>query len=198
MTSKTRGFTLIELVVSIAILSLIVLATVTAMRTLANTQARLEQKAEASSQMQLVSNYLRQALSDAKPVTMLELGVPSGVYFYGNESYLQFVAPLAISGRAGGLWSLRLALQEGQLMAQYQPGLQLAEWTDSDLSYVLLSDVEEFAVAYRVNAYDDWVADWDGLESRPDSGMPSHVRLQLKVAGRYWPVIIVAMNQSLP
>lgn len=196
MTFKARGFTLIELVVSITILSLIVLATVTAMRTLANTQSRLEQKAEAASQMQLVSSYLRQTLSDAKPVTMMEFGVPAGQYFYGNESYLQLVAPLAIRGRTGGVWSLRLALQEAQLMVQYQPGLQLAAWSDSDLSYVLLSDVEEFAVAYRVNAYADWLSDWDNLDVKPSSGMPSHVRVQLKVAGRYWPVIVVAMNQG--
>ncbi|WP_339615952.1 prepilin-type N-terminal cleavage/methylation domain-containing protein [uncultured Gilvimarinus sp.] len=196
MTSKARGFTLIEVVVSITILSLIVLATVTAMRTLANTQERLEQKAEQSSQMQMVVRYLRKTLSDAQSITWYKFGAPAGQYFYGDESYVQVVSPLAIAGRTGGLWTSHLSVKEGRLVLKLISGLQLPDWSGDGLSYVLLSNIDAFSIAYRSNRYSEWVSDWDGLDEKPDLGIPSHVKIKLKVAGRYWPDIIVAMNPS--
>ena len=41
-TSRQRGFTLVEVMVALTILSLVMLATVTGLRTLANTQVAIE------------------------------------------------------------------------------------------------------------------------------------------------------------
>jgi general secretion pathway protein J len=197
MSCKARGFTLIEVVVSITILSLIVLATVTAMRTLATTQERLEQKSIQTSQMQVVTNYLRQALIEAKPIAVYDFGTLVDEYFHGNKEYLQLVAPLAVNARTGGLWSLRLSVTERQLIAQYQPGLQPPEWPEDALTYVLLSDVDEFSVAYRESGYAEWVSKWGAHNEVSTPAMPSHVRFRFKVAGRYWPDIIVATSTNI-
>ena len=54
-----RGFTLVEVVVALTILSLIMLATVTGLRTLANTQGTLERVTARIDEVRTVSGFLR-------------------------------------------------------------------------------------------------------------------------------------------
>ena len=59
------GFTLVEVVVALTILSLIMLATVTALRTLANTQGTLERVTARIDEVRTVSGFLRDLMEAA-------------------------------------------------------------------------------------------------------------------------------------
>ena len=63
--SASRGFTLIEVVVSLAILSLVLLGTVTGLRTLGNTQVSLERVTQRADEVRTVSAFLRDLMEAA-------------------------------------------------------------------------------------------------------------------------------------
>ena len=63
--SASRGFTLIEVVVSLAILSLVLLGTVTGLRTLGNTQVSLERVTQRADEVRTVSAFLRDLMESA-------------------------------------------------------------------------------------------------------------------------------------
>jgi general secretion pathway protein J len=63
--SASRGFTLIEVVVSLAILSLVLLGTVTGLRTLGNTHVSLERVTQRADEVRTVSAFLRDLMESA-------------------------------------------------------------------------------------------------------------------------------------
>lgn len=195
MMRNRRGFTLIEVVVAISILSLIVLAIVTAMRSLATTQSRLEARAEQASNVLQVSRFLQRNLSSSVAVQIIQMGRFSGYLFGGTQDRLMWVAPLILPGIPGGVSVIRLIKQDDQLLVQVRPGADRPAWNEADPTFVLLNEVESFTVAYRANAYAEWMPSW-GEGVNAEMPMPSHVRLRLKVAGRFWPDIIVAIDSG--
>src|SRR5690606_14159465 len=64
---RQGGFTIVEVVVALTVLSLIVLATLTAVQTFGDTQARLETTLVRLDQMRMVSQFLRSTLRQAVP-----------------------------------------------------------------------------------------------------------------------------------
>lgn len=190
---RNTGFTLVEVVVAITILSLIVLATVTAMQTLAVTRSRIQAHANDVAQIRGVTRFIRRTLEQAKPVYIYYSGRPLGQYFYGSGRQLLFAAPLPIPGHSGGITSLRL-----QVNAEQQLIIRLSDTPVTDLNsvnegevYVLAEDITAFSVDYRENRETPWVDHWglgEGTYRAPD-----HVRIQIRQGQRYWPTIIVAV-----
>lgn len=188
---RLRGFTLIEVVVAMTILSLIVLATLTAMRTLGQTQTKLEQRAESTARMRAVSTFLRRNLEQAHPVLLFQFGVPAGRYFYGGDQELIWAGPMPIPGMQGGLASVNLRLNDdNQLILLVRDGVNFMPWED-DTPYLLANDVNSFNVSYRANPWSDWVSEWEMSEE-----VPTHVRINVQVNERYWPELVVAVPRG--
>ena len=64
-SSLNAGFTLVEVMVSITVLSMILLATVTALRTFGNTQQSLQHMTHRVDEVRSVSGFLRAAIESA-------------------------------------------------------------------------------------------------------------------------------------
>ena len=62
---KSRGFTLIEVIVALGIFSLIMLATVSGYRTLGNTASTIDRMTDRTDELRSVSAFLRDALENA-------------------------------------------------------------------------------------------------------------------------------------
>ena len=190
---RSRGFTLVEVVVALTILSLIVLATLTAMRTLGQTQSRLDDRVSELNRLRAVSSFLRRSIGQARPLTLFMSGQPQGQHFFGTESELDWVAPLTAPGLEGGLAALGLRSNDaGQLVLWIRDSATYQAWSENDTSYVLVDGLEEIQIGYRANRYADWKSEWPLAQDVP---APSHVRLVLKVAGRYWPEFIIAVGR---
>ncbi|WP_339897194.1 prepilin-type N-terminal cleavage/methylation domain-containing protein [uncultured Gilvimarinus sp.] len=191
--SKSKGFTLVEVVVAITVLSLIVLATVTAMQTLSVSRQRVQEHAQGVAEMRAVTRFIRRTLEQAKPVYVYETGRPLGQYFYGNNSQLLFAAPLPIPGHSGGITSLRLHVDDnGQLVVQLQerPITDVRSASEGK-AYVLASNITAFEISYRENRAAPWLEFW-GLGGQTHSP-PDHVRIKIRQGERFWPTIIVAV-----
>ncbi|WP_052481243.1 prepilin-type N-terminal cleavage/methylation domain-containing protein [Gilvimarinus agarilyticus] len=191
--SRSKGFTLVEVVVAITVLSLIVLATVTAMQTLGVSRHRVQAHAQGVAEMRAVTRFIRRTLEQAKPVYVYESGRSFGQYFYGSNSQLLLAAPLPIPGHSGGITSLRLYVDDNsQLVVQLndQPITSLQSIGDGR-AYVLASDITGFSVSYRENRAAPWVEFW-GLGGDTHAP-PDHVRIKIRQGERFWPTIIVAV-----
>ncbi len=187
---KNKGFTLIEMMVAIAILSLIMLATVTALRTLAKTQHALDYKSNRISEMRAVTSFLRRNVGQAVTIALSQRKHPGVMYFEGSEEEVSWAAPMPIPGGTGGLSALKLGVNDDkQLVVLIQPFTEALEWEEL-VPTILVEDVESLAISYKTET-GEWVNAWDPYALLKK---PSHVKVTLQVEAKYWPEIIIALT----
>jgi general secretion pathway protein J len=191
-----RGFTLVEVVVALSILSLIMLAVISALRTFGNTQASLERLTDRVDQMRTVSGFLRDTLQSAVVGTRassLSFGgiPPESSYFNGDSSSLEWKAPILFGEGYGGTFLVRIGREQDRLVLRWQELTrddEDIEWDDTP-SRDLLQGVEEFSVSYRAEFGQPWQKQWHEQNS------PALVRMGIKAAGRYWPDLILQVQR---
>jgi general secretion pathway protein J len=187
------GFTLVEMVLALAVLSLVLLATTTGLRTLANTQGSLERLGERVDEVRSVSSFLRDTLESAAVGSAGAGGLALGgssreeAYFEMTPESLVWKSTILIGENFGGSYLLRVAKEEDLLVLRWQepdvsgsPG----DWRQAQ-ERTLVEDLQEFSVAWRGSIEDDWHQDW-----RPGDEA-GWVRFHIRAAGRYWPDLIM-------
>jgi general secretion pathway protein J len=168
--NRSRGFTLIEVMIALVILSLIMVATLSALRTFGNTQTSLDRMVARVDEIRTVSAFLG--------------------YFRGNSGELVWKAPVIFGTSYGGTMLLRLVQDQDSLVLQWQKPpapISAARWDDSP-SRVLVEDLQEFQVSYRPRYDAETRSKWKG----PDA--PAQVSLVIKASERYWPELIVQVQ----
>jgi len=187
------GFTLVEMVLALAVLSLVLLATTTGLRTLANTQGSLERLSERVDEVRTVSSFLRDTLESAAVGSAgaggLALGSASReeAYFDMTPESLVWKSTILIGENFGGSYLLRVAKEDDLLVLRWQepdvsgnPG----DWSQAQ-ERTLVDDLQEFSVAWRGDYQDSWHQDWQAGDQA------GWVRFQIQAADRYWPDLIV-------
>jgi len=193
-----RGFTLVEVVVALTILSLIMLATVTGLRTLANTQGTLERVTARIDEVRTVSGFLRDLMEatvtgEGGSGGGLALGGSSrqSAYFEIAGDTLAWKATVLFGEGFGGTYLVQVAREEDLLLLRWQEPLPMnaqVDWSQAATRPLVLG-LEEFAIAWRERYDQSWQQEWvKGDRAR-------WVRLQIKAAGRYWPEIIMQVPQ---
>lgn len=193
----TSGFTLVEVVVSLSLLSLVLLGTVTALRTFANTQTSLVAFSNRVDEVRTVSGLLRDTLQASVVIAGDDEGLSFGAsakpqsYFEGSENAMVWKAPVIFGESYGGSVFIRVAMEKDQLVLRWQEPLVTVEPEDWSASYfrVLVEEFEELTLSYRGAFGAPWQARWDG------QGSPAHVRLGIKAHGRYWPDLIMEVQR---
>lgn len=191
------GFTLVEVMVAIALLSLILLTTITALRTLGNTQGSIERLTNRVDEVRTVSTFMRDLLESTVVgggPSAIVAGPTSGLgesYFVFGADFLELKATVLFGELFGGSYLVRMAKEENRLVLRWQeppPDQTQPQWLDTP-SRVVIENLEEFTVATRKAYADDWTETMD----KDDMSTPALVRLRVKAAGRYWPDLVVQM-----
>ena len=194
---RSEGFSLVEVIVALSILSLVLLATITGLRTLANTQVTVERMAERVEEVRTVSSFLRDTMESAAigsgGAGGLALGSKSreAPYFELTPEALIWKSTVLIGEGFGGSYLLRLAREDDLLVLRWQePGIsgQPGDWRDAQMR-TLVDELQEFEISWRGDYRDDWQREW----RRGD--VAGWVRLQVRAAGRYWPELIMQVPQ---
>lgn len=195
---QVRGFTLIEVMVALVLLSMMMVATIAAMRTLGNTRSSVEKLTDRADEIRVLSEFLRNTIGAAMPVarvgnsTEAFAGAASyGTYFAGDATQLIWVAPLVAGADMGGAFIMHLALVDETLELRwlpYQSDVLAADWNAVE-PRKLLQSVEEFQVGYLADYNQEWLDVWEGHLRNPVA-----VRITIRVAGRYWPELVIRLS----
>jgi len=200
---RERGFTLIELMVALALFAMLASILFGSLRLAGRSADAGEEKAQASSGMRLASDYLREQLTSQHPQRMRKM-LEFPLLFGGTGEELRFTATLPGRVGVGGMWYYKLAVanvpgkqQPALVLSRVMPdldGLSLPGFDDAERS-VLADDVKSVKISYfgrdRGVALDQaptWRNTWDDTQLLP-------VLVQIEVvprSGEPWPPILVA------
>ncbi len=173
--SAAGGFTLLELMISLTIFSLIIVAVYAALNIGAESAVRGTTRAFDNQRARAALSLLTRQLKSAYPLT-LQVEDETIVYFFGGSQELSFISG---DGRAevGGLSKITYFLKEEDgnvsLWVRTTAPVLPADLIDDVEGGVvqetrLLSQVEELSWSYfgQIQAQQEWTDEWDGQEYR--------------------------------
>jgi len=198
------GFTLIELMVALAILSLLFLLLVSGLH-LGTKFGGLREESLTNtdtSQVSSVQETLRRMLSQARPAMVKDVADRQDrVLFVGTKDSIRFVAPLPSHLGVGGWYDIAIYLAKdeqlghsGRLMMSWRifRGSGASPTAGIERKTVLLSGVSQIWCAYygfHIKKPKAWYNDWQGLWFLPDL-----IRIRVKFSRNdlLWPDLVVA------
>ena len=195
------GFTLVEILVVMSLLSLVMLALGAAMRTIAQTEQRVDLRLQRADEMRVATNFLSSTLgriSVRKSASPTQVG--SSLYqFVGNPNEVAWIGVMPARFGAGGRYFFRLALErvgtDQALVIRFVPWSPAAgapQWSVAE-SRVLLGGVLGMSLEYsEPNSGIAWQPQW-----READKLPTRVRIGLRTAVGDWPELIIPMR-ALP
>ena len=193
------GFTLIEVLVVISLLSLVMLAMGSALRTTAQTEERVDQRLQRIDEMRVASDFLRSILGRISARKMVGPVVEgeSQFIFRGNKNELTWIGIMPARYGAGGRHHFRLALEDAPagraLVVRFAPWVddaQPVDWAAAQM-YALVTNVTELALQYGdANAEPPlWTPQWTNPEQ-----LPQRVMVSLTTVNGRWPQLVIAMR----
>lgn len=198
------GFTLMELLVALLLLSLIATLSLSGIRLGVRTWETVGNRAEDTGRSQMVRAFLSRELSQTTPLLLAASGNLRRIAYEGDSESLIFIAPLAPQFGLGGLQRMRLVIiddpdsaeQGKSLVLTRRPYYRDDEFSvdgESDESHILLDGIADAEFSYRGaegGGEDSWSDEWRDREAPPKL-----VRLRLSFldsAVPNWPDLLAA------
>jgi general secretion pathway protein J len=185
-----RGFTLLEMLVVMVLLSVIMLGLLSALRTMGQTETRIDQQLERLDQIRVARTFLQQTLTRVSSVATDAPGATGKkvIPFAATSDSLTWVGILPARPDVGGRHFFRLAV-EGTGAAQalvlryapWNPDALMPNWPSAE-SRVLLKDITKIAVQAQGlppqsrNPAEPWPKGWQDGWPVADA-IPEHVRV---------------------
>jgi general secretion pathway protein J len=199
---RASGFTLVELVVALALLVLVMLGLLTALRSFGQSEAKIDARIRRDADLRSSAQFLRAILGAMAPRNPPgQPGAPRRVDFEGRADEVRWVGVMPARHGAGGLYRFRLSLQPTDdagttLLLQFAPYVAGSEAPIENGAFdsrVLAAEVTSVTFRYLDAAQAD--AQWSASWTYPDR-LPRRIGLQLATASEVWPEIIVAITPA--
>lgn len=193
---KARGFTLVELLVVMTLLSLVMVAMASALRTASQTEERVDVRLQRMDDLRTVSGFLHSILGrvSAQKISTPVAAGASPYFFGGSASSMNWVGVMPARYGAGGRYHFRLGLTDaGVLLLQYTPwegAAVLPDWAAGQ-STPLLAGVTGLTFQYEDAAVEppEWSAPWAVIDRLPD-----RVSVAVRTSSGPWPEIVVPLR----
>lgn len=191
-----RGFTLVELLIVLVLLSLMVLAMASALRTASQTEERVDARLQRMDDLRTASGFLRSVLGRVSAQkTSLPVPVGASPYFFtGTPAAMAWVGVMPARYGAGGRYHFRLLLTDaGALVLQYLPWIDTStvpDWPAAQSS-TLLTGVTGLALRYEDATGEPpaWMPEWSVIDRLPD-----RVAISVQAAAGPWPDLVIALR----
>ncbi|TAL50577.1 MAG: prepilin-type N-terminal cleavage/methylation domain-containing protein [Methylovulum sp.] len=198
-----RGFTLIEVLIAMTLLSIMVVLLFGTLRICAESWEKGENKIEEVNEVAVVYNFFQRHLSAAKPLYDDFSVVGQRTFsFQGNAQSLQFVGDFPASAGRGGLQLFAIQLQDQDAsspdgtfinvtLTPFFPPVEGEELQKEEVT--LIKHVRNFSLAYF--GPDDtgeasWQNEWLEKETQPQL-----VKINIEPDnGIYWPEMIIELK----
>jgi type II secretion system protein J len=201
---NTKGFTLLELLLSLAIFTLIGLATVRQIQQIQNTKTTALEEMDLYNDVRAAISLIRNDLSQAFHIAIDDIGPNARALVARNEA----IAHTVFDGRPRELIFTTLAhrnyyagrRESEQTEVSYflfnRPGAKLpslmkreSEIIDDDVFqggalYLLVDNVQELEFLYWDERTEKWVTDWNSDSGGYFDRFPLQVKLKIAVAGK--------------
>lgn len=199
LRAEARGFTLVELLVVMALLSLVMLAMGSALWTAAQTEERVDARLLQSDEMRTANEFLHSVLgrvSARKSAALQALG-GSQFFFQGGEDALEWVGIMPARHGVGGRYHFHLGLEPRgggrALVVKFTPWVDDAtppDWGGAGI-HVLAGQVQGLHIQYQDSQTEppSWGAPW-----ADPARLPSRVLLSLQADSGAWPDMVIAMR----
>ena len=198
---RQQGFTLLEMLISFALVSLLFLALFASFNTIGRGWDAADTRINKTEDMRLITDFLRRQLSQAMVVQIAGKKEAKVYAFEGTATSLRYAAPLQPLQHQGGVFLIELNIVAGKagkklemLFAPYRPELT---WDDAfkDAEPVLVFDglkdaAFEYFGAEEEGGDADWTDDWEDKPRYPDI-----LKLSLEDPERAWPEMLVDLPQ---
>lgn len=192
-----RGFTLVEMVVAMALLSLVMLVLGSSIRSMGASAERVESRTASIDEMRVATAFLRDIVGRT---SAQRLEAPAtGLMFAGAAGGMSWVGVMPARFGASGRHFFRLAVEQD---SDGKPGLvlrfipwrweqkALPDWAKAE-SRVLVRDVDAASFSFEgAGVVDGWLNAWPAEEMK----LPKRLRLLLSAAGSEWPPIVLAIH----
>lgn len=197
---RVSGFTLVEILVVMTLMSMVMLALGAAMRTIAQTEERVDQRLQRADEMRVATSFLSSTLgriSARKSQAPTQIG-SSLFLFSAASSAVMWVGVMPARYGAGGRYFFRLSLERqgerSDLVIRFLPWTGAAvfpDWAGAD-SRVLVRDTTRLSLEYgeEDGSNQFWLPEWPHAQK-----LPSRVRILLQTPAVEWPQIVIALRQ---
>jgi general secretion pathway protein J len=197
---SAMGFTLIEVLIAMTLLSIMVVLLFSSLRICAQSWEQGENKITEVNEVAVVYNFFQRHLSSAIPLWNDFTKKQDKTFsFQGKKQSLQFVSVFPASvGRSGQqLFSITQQEEDNEqvikvTLTPFFPVTEGEEWNREEV--VLLRHVSDFALAYfgptDAGSENSWQDEW--LEK---DVQPSLIKISINTAnGIFWPDMIIALK----
>ncbi|AKU66728.1 hypothetical protein ADJ79_04900 [Ottowia sp. oral taxon 894] len=201
--TRQRGFTLMEVLIAMALLSLLMLALGSTLYSAAQTEERVDARVQSAEDLRLAARFLQEALSQASLRPVRQGNERLRPFFSGQAQAVEWVGVMPARYGLGGRHFMRLALErdvngQGRLVLRYAP------WSDEPGGIdwarapwqALAQPVTGLSIRYRHPLSGEWVGDWAAAAGRR-ARIPSAVALDIRGPQPPWPLLIVPMRAPL-
>jgi len=200
---KTRGFTLIEVLLATVLLATALTLAFATLSAATRTAARGESLAQRSERERAVASFLRKRLSSARPVAFaFDPDTAASQRFLGEPDRMRFVADLPdYLGRGGPyLHDVKVADTDGapSLVLDLELVLAGQAFTEEPPrpAEVLVEGLRDAAFRYRGLGDDGGLGEWQDQWTAATQ-LPLLVEITLTDAdGRPWPPLVVALPMA--
>lgn len=193
--SAQSGFTLLELLVAIMILTLIMTAAMGAIRMGSRSFEAGVMRADETAKIRLVENVLRRQFRQLLPITWIENN-RDFIAFEGNRRQVQFVAPAPDSSTGPGYLVYRLSSDPSQEpsslvleFAPFDPGADRFGMP-GNRGREILAEGLRVSFDYFGTLEEQGPPDWHDQWSADSASLPSIVRMRLTTRGQPWPELL--------
>lgn len=205
--AQGRGFTLIEVLIGMALLSLLMLVLTGAMRSMGQTETRIEQRVQAADDYRTAVYFLRGILSQASAHTTdmtAQGGSRRAVFLDAQASQLAWIGVMPARHGLGGRHYFRLAIESGlghapRLVLRYAAwtgDASFPDWTAAD-AQVLADGARRLALQYQNPLNGEWLDHWPPPDAPRSLSLPSAVALYVEHADAApWPLIVAPMRAA--
>ena len=207
--ARQQGFTLLELLVVMSLLSIIMVGLGVALRGMAQTEDRVDKRIDRMGEIRVVRHFLQTTLGRVSGQTIDLPNAPGQqtVPFQATPDSLTWVGILPARPDVGGRHFFRLSMEDGpqgqQLILRYapwNPDFVLPDWSATE-SRVLVKQVQTFAIQAQGLPPDmndtrkPWPQGWQDGWPVTDA-LPERLRLLISAAQGAWPEWILPVQAS--
>jgi len=202
-TTRSQGFTLVEIMVAMVLLSMILLLLFSSLFTATKYWKMGENIIEKNDEVRLVSYFIRKQITQTVPLLWIENGKRK-LLFRGMPDELSFTSTLPSHRGGGGIHSLTLKViqttdnnQLGMVYSLLNPDtIPFTDTFDEDEQFVTLaSDIDSINFSYygkeKKNEESRWFELWENNEY-----LPQLVRIKINALdeNNNWPVIEIPIK----